>query len=43
MTDPRKLIEGGTRRSREGLFGKITALFNRSKIEDSTWMSLRNS
>ena len=40
MTDPRKLIEGGTRRSREGLFGKIAALFNRSKIEDSTWDEL---
>ena len=32
--------EHGLKRSRQGLFGKITALFNRSKIEDSTWDEL---
>jgi len=32
--------EHGVKRSREGLFGRIAALFNRSKIEDSTWDEL---
>jgi fused signal recognition particle receptor len=40
MSDSLKLTEQGVRRSREGLFGKIAALFNRSKIEDSTWDEL---
>jgi fused signal recognition particle receptor len=40
MPDIFKLTEQGVRRSREGLFGKIAALFNPSKIEDSTWDEL---
>ena len=40
MPDIFKLTEQGVKRSREGLFGKIAALFNRSKIEDSTWDEL---
>jgi len=40
MPDIVKLTEQGVKRSREGLFGKIAALFNRSKIEDSTWDEL---
>lgn len=40
MQDTIKKTEQGVSRSREGLFGKIAALFNRSKIEDSTWDEL---
>jgi fused signal recognition particle receptor len=40
MSDILKLTEQGVKRSREGLFGRIAALFNRSKIEDSTWDEL---
>ena len=40
MSNVFKLTEQGVKRSREGLFGRIAALFNRSKIEDSTWDEL---
>ena len=40
MSNVFKLTEQGVKRSREGLFGKIAALFNRSNIEDSTWDEL---
>ena len=40
MPDIVKLTEQGVKRSREGLFGRIAALFNRSKIGDSTWDEL---
>jgi fused signal recognition particle receptor len=40
MPDSFKLTEQGVKRSREGLFGRIAALFNQSKIEDSTWDEL---
>ena len=40
MSDIFKKTEHGVKRSREGLFGKIAALFNRSKIEESTWDEL---
>ncbi len=40
MPDVFKLTEQGVKRSREGLFGRIAALFNRSKIEDSAWDEL---
>ncbi len=40
MPDIFKLTEQGVRRSREGLFGKIGALFNRPRMEDSAWDEL---
>jgi len=40
MADLFKRTEQGVKRSREGLFSKIAGLFNRSKIEESTWDEL---
>ncbi|MBN1375408.1 MAG: signal recognition particle-docking protein FtsY [Dehalococcoidia bacterium] len=40
MSDLFKCTEQGVKRSREGFFSKISGLFNRSKIEDSTWEEL---
>ena len=40
MADLFKKTEQGVKRSRESWFGKITGLFNRSKIEDATWDEL---
>ena len=40
MADLFKRTEQGVKRSREGFFSKIAGLFNRSKIEDSTWDEL---
>ena len=40
MDDLFKRTEKGVKRSREGVFGKLAGLFNRSKIEESTWDEL---
>lgn len=40
MSNTFKLTEQGVKRSREGLFGKIAALFNRAKIEGPAWDEL---
>jgi fused signal recognition particle receptor len=40
MADLFKRTEQGVKRSREGLFSKIAGLFNRSRIEESTWDEL---
>jgi fused signal recognition particle receptor len=40
MPDVIKLTEQGVKRSREGLFGRIAAFFNRAKIEGPAWDEL---
>ena len=40
MADTLKRTEQGVKRTRESFFGKISGLFNRSKIEDSVWDDL---
>lgn len=35
-----KRTDKGVKRAREGFFGKISSLFNRSKVDDSTWDEL---
>jgi fused signal recognition particle receptor len=40
MADLQKRTEQGVKRARESFFGKIYGLFNRSRIDDSTWDEL---
>jgi fused signal recognition particle receptor len=40
MLDLFKRTEQSTKRTREGIFGRISSLFNRSKIDESTWNEL---
>ncbi len=40
MADASNNIQRGVKRSREGFFGRISALFNRPKVEDSLWDEL---
>jgi fused signal recognition particle receptor len=40
MADLSKRTEQGVKRTRDSFFGRISDLFNRSKIEDSTWDEL---
>jgi fused signal recognition particle receptor len=40
MTDIYNRTNQGVRRTRDSFFGRISGLFNRSKIEDSTWDEL---
>lgn len=40
MADLIKQTQQGVKRSREGFFSKITGLFNRARIEESTWDDL---
>jgi len=40
MADLSKRTEQGVKRTRDSFFGRISGLFNRSKIEDSTWDEL---
>jgi fused signal recognition particle receptor len=40
MADLSKRTEQGVKRTRDSFFGKISGLFNRSKIEDSLWDEL---
>ena len=40
MSDLSKRTEQGVKRTRDSFFGRISGLFNRSKIEDSTWDEL---
>ncbi len=40
MVDIFKRTEQGVKRSREGFFSRIAGLFNRSKIDESTWDEL---
>jgi fused signal recognition particle receptor len=40
MANFQKSTEQGVKRAREGFFGKISGLFNRSKIDDSIWDEL---
>ena len=40
MPDTSSNLQRGLMRSREGLFSRIADLFNRSRIEDSTWNEL---
>ncbi|MEI6185721.1 MAG: signal recognition particle-docking protein FtsY [Dehalococcoidia bacterium] len=40
MPDTFKLTEYGVKRSREGFFSRIAGLFNRTRIEESTWDEL---
>jgi fused signal recognition particle receptor len=40
MADLSKRTQQGVKRTRDSFFGRISGLFNRSKIEDSTWDEL---
>jgi fused signal recognition particle receptor len=40
MAELLKRTDTGVKRAREGFFSRISSLFNRSKIEDSTWDEL---